>query len=135
MCSMSNPCARQIKFAGKVRTFNLNDATVLGLMAADMAAMSSGASAATLRRFALEPPLAGANGPTPAACMARFINSAYSIRDIENVIGLGLIGAGVPENEAWDLVDQHVTGQPLAANALIASEVISALFVGAPTEA
>ena len=129
--SINNPCARKVKFAGEVRTFNLNDPTVLGLIAGGMTAMMSGASAETHRRFALTPPLVGPNGDTPAACMRRFVESNYSVRDIENVIGLGLIGGGMSERTAWSMVDEHVVGQPLAANALIASEVIGALFVGA----
>ncbi|WP_246515378.1 gene transfer agent family protein [Bradyrhizobium diversitatis] len=40
------------------------------------------------------------------------------------------IGGGMDVDEAFALVKEHVTGKPLAANALIASEVISALFVG-----
>jgi hypothetical protein len=44
----------------------------------------------------------------------------------KNFIALGLIGSGIAEDEAFALVDEHVVGKPLAANALIASETIAA---------
>ncbi|ACI93251.1 conserved hypothetical protein [Afipia carboxidovorans OM5] len=123
----TNECARQIQFAGELRTFNLNSADVLSTIAGshDLRNLS------LLMKFQGRPPLEGQYGPTPAACLKRFINSEYSIADIENVIALGLIGGGTSVDEAFRLVAEHVTSKPLAANALIASEVISALFVGA----
>jgi hypothetical protein len=36
----------------------------------------------------------------------------------------------MPEDKAFLLVDEHVVGKPLEANALIASEIIAALVVG-----
>ena len=84
-----------------------------------------------LLRFVAGKPLEGQHGATPAACLKRFIEQVYSVSDVENVIALGLIGGGMDTDDAFDLVAKHVTGQPLAANALIASEVIAALFVGA----
>lgn len=123
----NNPCARQIMFAGEVRTFNLNDPTVLSVIAGghDLRNMT------LALKFAGKAPLAGQHGDTPAACLKRFLETSYSISDIENVIALGLIGGGSSTDEAFALVKENVTGKPLAANALIASEVIAALFVGA----
>lgn len=114
-------------FAGEVRTFNLNDSTVLAAIAGGHDLRHMG----LLMRFMGRAPLAGQYGDTPAACLKRFLEQTYSISDIENVITLGLIGGGMDTDDAFDLVAKHVTGQPLAANALIASQVMSALFVGA----
>ncbi|SFN02463.1 Phage tail tube protein, GTA-gp10 [Bradyrhizobium sp. Rc3b] len=127
MSSTINPCARQIKFAGEVRTFNLNDSTVLATIAGgqDLRNLQ------LLMKFGGRRPLGGQFGDTPAACLRRFLEQVYSVSDIENVIALGLIGGGMAADEAFQLVKEQVTGKPLAGNALIASEVISALFVGA----
>jgi hypothetical protein len=128
---MTNPCARQIIFAGEVRTFNLNESSVLSAMTNghDLRNMS------LMLKFGGRAPLAGQHGDTPAACLKRFLEQTYSISDVENVIALGLIGGGMDTNDAFALVKEHVTGQPLAANALIASEVMAALFVGSQGEA
>jgi hypothetical protein len=131
MSSMINPCARQIPFAGEVRTFNLNDPAVLATMAGGQDLRNM----ALLMRFAGRSPLDGQYGSTPAACLKRFLEQVYSVSDVENVIALGLIGGGTATDEAFALVKEHVTGQPLAANALVASEVIAALFVGAEAAA
>jgi len=127
MTDTTNPCARQIKFAGELRTFNLNDPTILSVIAGgnDLRNMT------LTMKFAGRSPLAGQHGDTPAACLKRFLETSYSVSDIENVIALGLIGGGISTEDAYALVEEHVKGQPLAANALIASEVIAALFVGA----
>jgi hypothetical protein len=114
-------------FGGEVRTFNLNDPSVL-------AVISDGhdlRNLALMLKFGGRAPLAGHYGDTPAACLKRFLEQTYSIADIENVIILGLIGGGSKADEAFALVKEHVTGKPLAPNALIASTVITALFVGA----
>ena len=127
----TNECARQIQFAGELRTFTLNDPQIL-------AAIAGGTDLRNLpllMKFGGRPPLTGKYGDTPAACLKRFLQTEYSVSDIENVITLGLIGGGMSADEAFDLVKTHVTGKPLSANALIASEVVSALFVGAPSEA
>jgi hypothetical protein len=132
MSSTINPCARQIMFAGEVRAFNLNDPAVLATMAGGGSDLRN---MALLIKFMGKSPLAGQYGDTPAASLKRFVQNEYSVADIENVIALGLIGGGMDSGDAFDLVAQHVTGQPLAANALIASEVIGALFIGAEVAA
>jgi succinyl-CoA synthetase alpha subunit len=127
----TNPCARQSLFAGKVRTFNLNDPKVLAMISGG-AKLKNVAKMVTISRLGIgRAPLAGQYGDTPAACHKRFLEQVYSDTDVENVIALGLIGGGMAEDEAFALVDEHVAGKPLAANALIASETIAALFDGA----
>jgi hypothetical protein len=75
--------------------------------------------------------LPGPNGATPAACLARFHDGTYSLDDCERVIELGLIGGGKTRPEATALVNFHVRGKPIAPLALIAFEILGALFIGA----
>lgn len=70
-------------------------------------------------------------GPAPAALMARFEADTYSAEEIERLIELGLIGGGMPERDVETLLAAHVCGKPLAPNVMLASAVLSALFVGA----
>ena len=106
-----NECAREIAWAGGKHVFNLNDKSAL------------------LRMQVMG--LRGHNGNTPAACLSRFENSAYSIDDVERIIEWGLIGGGTKPSDARTLVAEHVREKPLAANAVIAFEVLAALFIGA----
>lgn len=103
-------CARVINWAGGTHTFNLNHPWVRDVLS-----------------FRGIP---GPNGDTPAACLHRFDAGNYSIDDIERVIELGLIGAGMAERDVEALLDQHVRSKPLAANVMIATQVLAALFVG-----
>jgi hypothetical protein len=75
--------------------------------------------------------LPGPNGSTPAACFARFENGTYSLDDCERIFELGLIGGGKTRIEATQLVSDHVRGQPIAPIAVIACNILGALFVGA----
>ena len=123
----TNSYARQFEFAGEVRTFNLNDPKVLAMITGGLE-LKKVAKMVTIARLGIgRAPLAGQYGDTPAACHKRFLEQVYSAADVENVIALGLIGGGMAEDEAFALVDEHVVGKPLAANALIASETIAAL--------
>lgn len=70
-------------------------------------------------------------GPAPAALMARFEAGSYSPEDVERLIELGMIGGGMPDRDVDALLDAHVRGKPLAPNVMLASAVLSALFVGA----
>lgn len=70
-------------------------------------------------------------GPAPAAVLARFEAGTYSPEDVERLVELGLIGGGMPERDVDALLDTHVRGKPLAPNVILASAVLSALFVGA----
>lgn len=74
--------------------------------------------------------LPGQFGNTPAACLQRFERGVYSPNDIERVFELGLIGGGLSQSEAVSLVANHVRGQPMAGNAVIAFELLASLFVG-----
>lgn len=74
--------------------------------------------------------LPGPNGATPAACLARFEAGNYSADDVERVLELGLIGAGMAERDADKLLDTHVRGKPIATNAGSAAALLVALFLG-----
>lgn len=76
-------------------------------------------------------PFPGQYGDTPAACLRRFEEGVYSPTDIESIFRIGLIGGGLGVGEADALVNEHVRGQPIAQNAVIAVEVLSNLFTGA----
>jgi len=76
-------------------------------------------------------PFPGQYGDTPAACLRRFDEGVYSPTDIEAIFRIALIGGGLSENEADRLVSQHVRGEPIAENAVIAANVLYNLFTGA----
>ena len=107
-----NECARTITWAGGTTIFNLNDRWVRNVL--------------SYRG------IPGPNGSTPSAVLSRFEAGSYSIDDVERVLELGLIGGGMTRREADAVLDAHVRGKPLAPNVMIASEVLVALFVGAP---
>ncbi|OAF13921.1 GTA-gp10 family protein [Bradyrhizobium neotropicale] len=77
----------------------------------------------------------GINGKPPASLLLGFETGAYSIDDIERILELGLIGSGMSERDADKLLDQHVRGAPVAANAAVAADVLMALYVGKPDDA
>jgi hypothetical protein len=121
-----NECARELEWAGGKRVFNLNDPKVIAVLS------GTGPKMARVRPGVLKlEPLKGHNGDTPAACLRRFDDGAYSIPDIERIILYGLWGGGMSLSDAGELVATHVRGKPLAANAAIAFEILAALFVGA----
>ena len=74
--------------------------------------------------------LPGPNGNTPAACLSRFEAGNYSIDDVERILELGLVGAGMAERDADQLLQAHVRNQPIATNAGIAAGLLVALFLG-----
>ena len=108
--SNSDDCAREIVWAGGTHIFSLNHPWV--------------------KRFLSVRGLPGQFGDTPAACLRRFHETVQSDADVERIMELGLIGGGLTRPEASALLDQHVRGKPIAPNALIAFQVIAALFVG-----
>lgn len=122
-----NPCSREITWSGGTHTFNLNDPRVLKVLNG----VSDAPKMLRTRTGALElDPLRGQYGDTPAACLRRFEEGVYSIPDVERVILYGLWGGGMKFADAADLVEKFVRGQPIAANAVVACEVIARLFVG-----
>jgi hypothetical protein len=109
---VSDPCERSVQWGDQTYKLNLNHPWV--------------------NRVLSYRGLPGANGNTSAACLARFDGGTYSADDVERVLELGLIGAGMPEREAEALLDAHVRGKPLAINAGFAAGALVALFVGTP---
>lgn len=75
--------------------------------------------------------LPGQYGNTAAAAFRRFEEGAYSVHDVERLIEWGLIGSGMPSPDAKQIIEQHVSGKPLAPNAMLAMNILTALFVGA----
>jgi len=105
-------CARIIEWAGGTHTFDLGHPWIAKVL--------------SFRGFP------GSGGSSPAACLARFENQNYTADDIEAVIRLGLIGGGMDEAAAQAVIINHVYGKPLGPLAIIAFEVLGALFVGKP---
>lgn len=104
-------CAKSINWAGGTHVFDLNSPRVAWMLG--------------------KSPFPGQFGDTPAACLRRFEESVFSPVDVERIIEMGLIGGGTGRNEAAGLVASHVRGEPIAANALIAYEILANLFTGA----
>ncbi|WP_316195927.1 MULTISPECIES: gene transfer agent family protein [unclassified Bradyrhizobium] len=108
----TNPCARAVTWGETTYPLNLNHPWV--------------------RRVLSFRGLPGHNGNSPTACISRFENGTASIEDVERVLELGLIGAGMPEREAERLLDSHVRGLPLGDNAGHAMGLLVALYLGNP---
>ena len=70
----------------------------------------------------------------PAACLRRFEEGVYSTDDVERVIELGLIGGGKSDDEAEAPVGQHVHRAAIGPNAVVAFEILAALFLGAKSQ-
>jgi hypothetical protein len=108
--SETDPCARTITWGNEAYTLNLNHRWVRNVL--------------NFRG------LPGVNGNSPAAALARFEAGIYSIEDVERVLELGLIGAGMSERDADNLLDQHVRGKPIGENAGSAAALLVALYIG-----
>ncbi|MET4217855.1 hypothetical protein ABIB00_003067 [Bradyrhizobium sp. LB14.3] len=104
-----DPCARTITWGERTYNLNLNHPWVRRVLS-----------------------YRGINGKPAASLLLGFETGAYSIDDIERLLELGLIGTGVPERDADKLLDQHVRGGPIAANAAAAAGLLMALYVGKP---
>jgi hypothetical protein len=104
-------CARELSWAGGKHRFDLNTPWV--------------------RQNLAMRGLPGQFGDTPAACLKRFDEGVYSQQDVERVIYLGLIGGGTADADARKLVRDHVAIGPISPNAVLAFEVLTALFIGA----
>ncbi|WP_211912609.1 GTA-gp10 family protein [Tardiphaga alba] len=75
-------------------------------------------------------PFPGQYGDTPTACLRRFDERVYSPNDVEQIIRIGLIGGGESPESADAIIATHITGQPMATNAMLANAVLVRLFVG-----
>ncbi|MEH2542810.1 GTA-gp10 family protein [Bradyrhizobium sp. AZCC 1699] len=102
----TSDCSRELEWPGGKHVFNLGHPWVRDVLS-----------------------VRGLNG-TPAACLKRFDEGVFAAEDVERILELGLIGGGLSRAEADSLIDQHVSRKPLAANAVIAFEILAALFVG-----
>lgn len=107
---MISECARTLEWAGGQHTFNLDHPWVRSVLAVRG--------------------LPGDNGSSPAACLRRFQDGLYTEDDVSRVLELALIGGGKTRTQATDLIAANVRKGPLAAHAVIAFEVLAALFVG-----
>lgn len=103
-------CAIEIEWAGGAHVFDLASPRV--------------------RWMLRQQPFPGQYGDTPAACLKRFDEQVYSPDDIEQIIRIGLIGGGQSLHAADALIAEHVTGQPVAPSAMLATAVLTHLFVG-----
>ena len=74
----------------------------------------------------------GISGKQPDLLMLAFGAGAYTIDDVERVLELGLIGAGMPEREVEQLLDAHVRRRPIGENARSAADLLAALYFGKP---
>jgi hypothetical protein len=110
--SEADPCARTVTWREQTYTLNLNHPWV--------------------RKVLDFRGIYGLNGSSPAACLARFEIGIFTFEDVETVISLGLIGGGLSEREAENLLDRHVRGKPIGENHQLAADLLAALFVGKP---
>ncbi|WP_052699655.1 gene transfer agent family protein [Martelella endophytica] len=62
--------------------------------------------------------------------LLRVAAGKYRLEDVYQVIRIGLIGGGVGKVEAKRLSDAHFDLYPLADNAALAAEILTALFAG-----
>jgi len=108
---IDDPCARTIEFSGQSYNLNLNHPWVRRVLS-----------------------YRGINSKPPAAVLLGFETGAYTIEDVERVLELGLIGAGMDEREADRLLDDHVRRKPIAENAGTAAALLAALYIGKPND-
>lgn len=102
--------AREVTWAGGRHTFDLNSKRV---------------------SWMLNDGFPGQYGNTIVAAFKRFDEGVYSPLDVEKVFRVALLGGGMSETDVEALIAAHVRNQPLAATALIAFGVVTALFMGA----
>lgn len=106
---MTDPCARSVTWGDTSYPMTLNNRWVRSVLN-----------------------IRGINGKQASACLAGFEIGAYSIDDVERILELGLIGAGMPERDTDTLIDQHVRTRPIGENAKAAADLLAALYVGTP---
>jgi hypothetical protein len=106
-----DPCARSITWGDQSYNLNLNHKWVRRVLS-----------------------YRGINGKPPAALLLGFETGAYTVDDVERVLELGLIGAGLDEREADKLIDAHVRTKPIGENAGTAAALLAALYIGKPND-
>ena len=120
-------CARRFKWAGGESDFDLGHERVLKVLGGDLCLLPFEFLA---RGYPIDGSvLKGQFGNTPAACLKRFDQAVYSIKDVERVIELGLWGGGMRAADVINLSDRFVRGKPLVPSASLAFEILAALFV------
>lgn len=108
---MTDPCARSITWGDQTYPVTLNNKWVRDVLS-----------------------FRGINGKQPTACLAGFEIGAYSIDDVDRILELGLIGAGMAERDVDRLLEANVRSKPVGDNARAAADVLAALFVGKPND-
>jgi len=108
--SDTSDCARELEWSGGKHVFNLGHPWVRNVL--------------SIRG------LPGQFGDTPAGCLKRFDESVFSLDDVALILELALVGGGLSRADAAKLIDRHVSDQPVAPNAVIAFQVLAALFIG-----
>jgi len=115
-------CARVLQWAGGENYFTLNHPYVLRSLEGDMGTLMG--------------PDGKVNANKPGEIISRlkrFENNTYSLRDVSDTIWHGLY-YDVGRKEADRLIAAHVAGKPIAENALLAYQLLTALFVGKAEE-
>lgn len=70
----------------------------------------------------------------PYVVLDRLVSGRWRLQDISEVIKWGLIGAGMPQNDALNLVEAEVEGRPPLENLVIAQKVLGAGVIGTTEE-
>lgn len=110
-------CAIEITWAGGKHVFDLASPRVRWMLKQD------------------QRPFPGQYGDTPAACFKRFDEKVYAPNDVEQIIRIGLIGGGQSPQAADALIAEHVAGQPVVTNAMLANAVLTRFFIGDAADA
>ncbi|WAP67231.1 gene transfer agent family protein [Jiella pelagia] len=70
----------------------------------------------------------------PQHIFSRLGDGTWKIQDIRETLRLGLIGAGMKQQQALELIVRHVDSVPMLENIETARAAILAALVGAPDE-
>ncbi len=89
-----------------------------------------------LAKIGLMTALEEKTGVPIAQVFARLLEGRWGIQDVRETIRLGLMGGGMPPNEALQAVKTHVDENPngLTPSVLVAVEVLKAVMVGVPDD-
>ncbi len=64
------------------------------------------------------------------AAMRAMLAGDWRLRDVEEIIRLGLIGGGTDDIEAVRLIEDHVKPAPIARHAKLCTDILEAAFFG-----